>query len=52
MSTDKEPSFDAQASREQTKEERAIVKLEQAVSGTAQVSKNALIREAMKILKA
>jgi len=48
---DKEPPFEAQASRELTKEERAIVKLQEAVSGTAPVSKNTLIKEAIKILK-
>ncbi len=52
MITDKAPPFEAQASRELPKEERALVKLEQAVSGTASVSKNVLIREAIRILKA
>lgn len=52
MTSDKELPLEAQASREPTKEERAVEKLEQAVSGAAPVSKNSLIREAIKILKA
>ena len=48
---DKEPPFEAQASREPTKEERAINKLQIALSRAASVSKNILIREAIKILK-
>ena len=51
MTTDIEPPFEAQASREPTKEERAINKLEIAISGTSSVSKNILIKEAIKILK-
>ena len=49
--TDAGTGIEPQASREPTKEERVIVKLEQAVSGTAEVSKNTLIREAIKIMK-
>ena len=49
--TNKEPPFEAQASREPTKEERAISKLKIALSGTAPISKNTLIKEAIKILK-
>jgi len=45
---DKKPPFEVQASR---KEERAIIKLQEAISGTAPVSKNTLIKEAIKILK-
>lgn len=51
MSSDTESPFEAQASREPTKEERAINKLQIAISGTASVSKNTLIKEAIKILK-
>lgn len=45
------PPIEAQASREPTKKERAIEKLELAVSGKAPVSKNTLIKEVIKILK-
>lgn len=51
MSTDIEPPFEAQASREPTKEERAISNLQIAISGTSPVSKNTLIKEAIKILR-
>lgn len=51
MTSDTEPPFEAQASREPTKEERAISKLEIAISRMASVSKNTLIKEAIKILK-
>ncbi len=51
MTTDTEPPFEAQVSREPTKGERAISKLQIAISGTSPVSKNTLIKEAIKILK-
>lgn len=43
--------IEAQAKSEPTASERAIAKLEQAITGHAAVSKNTLIKEAIRILE-
>lgn len=46
-----EERIEEQAKPEPTASERAIEKLNQAMSGTAPVSKNTLIKEAIRILE-